>query len=61
MILWDKTLLSGVYVCVCVCVYVFLYLILCDPMDCARILCLWDCPGKNTGVGCHFLLQGALF
>ena len=22
----------------------------------ARILCLWDFPGKNTGVGCHFLL-----
>ena len=21
-------------------------------------LCLWDFPGKNTGVGCHFLLQG---
>ena len=19
---------------------------------------LWDSPGKNTGVGCHFLLQG---
>ena len=19
--------------------------------------CLWDSPGKNTGVGCHFLLQ----
>ena len=19
--------------------------------------CPWDCPGKNTGVGCHFLLQ----
>ena len=18
----------------------------------------WDSPGKNTGVGCHFLLQG---
>ena len=18
----------------------------------------WDCPGKNPGVGCHFLLQG---
>ena len=17
----------------------------------------WDCPGKNTGVGCHFFLQ----
>ena len=23
----------------------------------ARILCPWDFPGKNTGVGCHFLLQ----
>ena len=20
--------------------------------------CPWDSPGKNTGVGCHFLLQG---
>ena len=24
----------------------------------ARLLCLWDSPGKNTGVGCHFLFQG---
>ena len=24
----------------------------------ARHLCPWDSPGKNTGVGCHFLLQG---
>ena len=23
----------------------------------ARFLCPWDFPGKNTGVGCHFLLQ----
>ena len=23
----------------------------------ARLLCLWDSPGKNTGAGCHFLLQ----
>ena len=23
----------------------------------ARILCPWDSPGKNTGVGCHFQLQ----
>ena len=22
-----------------------------------RLLCLWDSPGKNIGVGCHFLLQ----
>ena len=26
----------------------------------ARLLCSWDSPGKNTGVGCHFLLQGNL-
>ena len=23
-----------------------------------QALCPWDVPGKNTGVGCHFLLQG---
>ena len=23
-----------------------------------RIPCPWDSPGKNTGVGCHFLLHG---
>ena len=23
----------------------------------ARLLCPWDSPGKNTGMGCHFLLQ----
>ena len=35
-------------------------LTLCDPMDCSptRLLCPWSLPGKNTGVGCHFLLQG---
>ena len=23
-----------------------------------RLLCPWNFPGKNTGAGCHFLLQG---
>ena len=23
-----------------------------------RLLCPWGFPGKNTGVGCHFLLKG---
>ena len=23
----------------------------------ARLLCPWDSPGKNTGVGCHFFLH----
>ena len=33
---------------------------LCDPMDCNLLGLLrpWDSPGKNTGVDCHFLLQG---
>ena len=36
-----------------------LCLILCDPMEePTRLLCPWDSPGKNTGVGCHTLLQG---
>ena len=32
---------------------------LCDPMDCSLpgLLHWWDFSGKNTGVGCHFLLQ----
>ena len=45
-------------VCVCVCVYVCV---------CARarallllwlVFCPWDFSGKNTGIDCHFLLQG---
>ena len=23
-----------------------------------KLLCPWNSPGENTGVGCHFLLQG---
>ena len=31
-----------------------------DPMDYFLLAssCPWDFPGKNTGVGCHSLLQG---
>ena len=33
-------------------------LTLCDPIDSIpRGSRPWDSPGKNTGVGCHFLLQ----
>ena len=31
------------------------YPTLCGP---TRFVCPWDFPGKNTGEGCHFLLQG---
>ena len=32
---------------------------LCDPIDSSptRLPRPWDSPGKNTGMGCHFLLQ----
>ena len=31
---------------------------LCNPIDGSPTgSCPWDSPGKNTGVGCHFLLQ----
>ena len=32
-------------------------LTLCNPIDGIRLPHPWDSPGKNTGVGCHFLLQ----
>ena len=30
---------------------------LCDPVDGSPLGSPWDSPGKNTGVGCDFLLQ----
>ena len=32
-------------------------LTLATPWTIASFLCPWNFPGKNTGVGCHFLLQ----
>ena len=33
----------------------------CDPMDCSPLVSSsWGFPGKNTRVGCHFILQGIL-
>ena len=54
-------------VCVCVCVCVCARALVAwscpipyDPIDWSPpgSSCLWDSPGKNTGVSCHFLLQG---
>ena len=28
------------------------------PWTVTRLLCPWGFPGKSTGVGCHYLLQG---
>ena len=36
-------------------------LTLCDPVDSSptSLLWPWESPDKNTGVGCHALLQGS--
>ena len=47
---WLETLLSMI-ICSCICVTA-------NGLQPARLLCPWASPGKNTGVGCHFLLQG---
>ena len=36
------------------------YLTLCDPTNGRPPGCPWGFPGKNTGLGCHFLIQGDL-
>ena len=45
-------------VCVCVCVLVVSNSLGPHGLEPTRLLCPWDSPGKNIGVGCHFLLQG---
>ena len=53
---------QSVCVCVCVCVCVSSALLCLTlwphrPYP-VRLLCPWDFPSKNTGISCHFLLQG---
>ena len=43
--------------CLSVCVCAQSDPTLCDPMD-SKLLCPWKFPGENTGVSCHFPLQG---
>ena len=48
-------------VCVCVCVRVCVSSSVvpdsATPWTIAKLHCSWDFPDKNSGVGCHFLLQ----
>ena len=49
-----------------VCVYVYARSVMSNSLwPCglqpARLLYPWDSPGKNPGVGCHFLLQGRIW
>ena len=52
----------NVCVCVCVCVCVTCSVVSNSlrphGLKPTRLLCPWDFPGKNPGVGCHSLLQG---
>ena len=64
---WEFSRMKGsVYVCVCVCVCArarararSVVSSSATPWTvAARLLCPWNFPGKNTGVGCLFLLMG---
>ena len=68
--LLERTALErGPYACVCVCVCVCVCKSALSrsvvfnsetPWKPARLLHPWDFPSKNTGMGCHFLLQRVL-
>ena len=52
-----------VCVCVCTCARTHVHSVVSDSLcphglKFTRLLCPWNFPGKNTGVDCHFLLQG---
>ena len=47
------------YISCCCCLVVKSYLTP-SGLQPARLLCPWDSPDKNIGVGCHFLLQRIL-
>ena len=48
--------------------FIYVHMCMLDTQSCltlqphglepVSLLCSWDFPGKNTGGGCHFLLQG---
>ena len=50
-----------VHVCICMCMYSVakvVYDSVTHGLGPSRLLCPWDFPGKNTGMGCHFFPQG---
>ena len=52
--------ISRLYICTCIHAVTLVVPDSLRPYGCqpARLLCPWDFPGMNTGVGCHALLQG---
>ena len=53
-----ENMLKSVHCCCCVVDKLCPTLLRPCGLQPARFLCPWDSPGKNTGVGCHALLQG---
>ena len=58
--IWLQTMYDIYTYCAEPCLVTQLHPTLCHPMDCSPpgSSVLGDSPGKNTGVGCHALLQG---
>ena len=65
--MYSVVLVSGVHTYIHMCIYICVLCLvaqacptLCDPLDCSPpgSSVHGDSPGKNTGVGCHALLQG---
>ena len=54
----HKNLHMNVCTCACSVASVVLGSVQDYRLQPARLLCAWDSPGKNTGVGCHALHQG---
>ena len=50
--------LLGQVLCYCLVTKLCLTLLQPQGLEPTRLLCPWDFPGKNTGVGCHAFLQG---
>ena len=56
---WGAIAFSKIWVCCCCCSVASAVSNSVRPhrQQPTRLCCPWDSPGKNTGVGCHFLLQ----
>ena len=58
----SENLPTDTFMCVCMraCMLSHARLFVTPWSVATRLLCPWNFPGKNTGVGCHFQLQGYL-
>ena len=59
LVLWKLAKIPGMYPNVCAVLSLSVVYNSLQPrgLQPARLLCPWDSPGKNTGVGCDVLLQ----